>query len=212
MDYFGVGLNLKDFSPRANGSCNSTEDSRNRDENDDIYAELWHACAGPLVKVPQVGERVFYFIQGHLEQVEAYTNQPIHQQMPFCDLPSKILCRVVCVQRKADLETDEVFAQVTLLPETQEDEHGSDKEVEIVPTRRPRVHTFSKTLTASDTSTHGGFSVLKRHADECLPALDMTQQPPTQDLVAKDLHGVNWRFRHIFRGELYAISFSMGYW
>lgn len=33
------------------------------------------------------------------------------------------------------------------------------------------VHSFCKTLTASDTSTHGGFSVLRRHADECLPPL-----------------------------------------
>lgn len=33
------------------------------------------------------------------------------------------------------------------------------------------VHSFCKTLTASDTSTHGGFSVLRRHADDCLPPL-----------------------------------------
>lgn len=31
---------------------------------------------------------------------------------------------------------------------------------------------------------------------------DMNQNPPSQDLVAKDLHGNEWRFRHIFRGEL----------
>ncbi|EXB24583.1 hypothetical protein L484_004172 [Morus notabilis] len=31
------------------------------------------------------------------------------------------------------------------------------------------VHSFCKTLAASDTSTHGGFSVLRRHADDCLP-------------------------------------------
>lgn len=30
---------------------------------------------------------------------------------------------------------------------------------------------------------------------------DMSQHPPTQELVAKDLHGVEWRFRHIFRGD-----------
>lgn len=35
----------------------------------------------------------------------------------------------------------------------------------------PKVHSFCKTLTVSDTSTHGGFSVLKRHADKCLPPL-----------------------------------------
>lgn len=36
---------------------------------------------------------------------------------------------------------------------------------------RPKVHSFCKVLTASDTSTHGGFSVLRKHATECLPPL-----------------------------------------
>ncbi|KAH0864131.1 hypothetical protein HID58_081342, partial [Brassica napus] len=60
--------------------------------------------------------------------------------------------------------------------------------------RPPRfqVHSFCKTLTASDTSTHGGFSVLSRHADECLPPLDMSRQSPTQELVAKKLHANEW--------------------
>lgn len=35
---------------------------------------------------------------------------------------------------------------------------------------------------------------------------DMTQSTPTQELVAKDLHGYEWRFKHIFRGN--GISFS----
>lgn len=34
-----------------------------------LYKELWHACAGPLVTVPREGDHVFYFPQGHLEQV-----------------------------------------------------------------------------------------------------------------------------------------------
>lgn len=37
--------------------------------NDALYKELWHACAGPLVNVPREGERVYYFPQGHMEQV-----------------------------------------------------------------------------------------------------------------------------------------------
>lgn len=36
---------------------------------------------------------------------------------------------------------------------------------------RPNVQSFCKVLTASDTSTHGGFSVLRKHANECLPPL-----------------------------------------
>ena len=37
-----------------------------------LYEELWHACAGPLVTVPRKGERVFYFPQGHIEQVTSH--------------------------------------------------------------------------------------------------------------------------------------------
>ena len=105
-------------------------------------------------------------------------------------------------------------------------------------------HMFCKTLTASDTSTHGGFSVPRRAAEDCFPPLvflvhifpqhlvqlqhnfyeteslvqsstcqyfvfevnrlflqDYTQQRPSQELVAKDLHGLEWRFRHIYRGN-----------
>lgn len=35
----------------------------------------------------------------------------------------------------------------------------------------------------------------------CLILQDMAQATPTQDLVAKDLHGFEWRFKHIFRGS-----------
>lgn len=37
--------------------------------DDDLYTELWKLCAGPLVDVPRTGDRVFYFPQGHMEQV-----------------------------------------------------------------------------------------------------------------------------------------------
>ncbi|KAJ6713676.1 AUXIN RESPONSE FACTOR [Salix viminalis] len=168
---------------------------------DALYKELWHACAGPLVTVPRQGELVYYFPQGHIEQVEASTNQVADDlQMPSYNLPPKILCRVVNVQLKAELDTDEVFAQVILLPEARQDVDLVEEDLPPQPAR-PRVHSFCKMLTASDTSTHGGFSVLKRHADECLPPLDMSLQPPAQELVAKDLHGNEWRFRHIFRGQ-----------
>ncbi|KAL2236730.1 UNVERIFIED_CONTAM: Auxin response factor 11 [Sesamum indicum] len=50
---------------------------------------------------------------------------------------------------QAEQDTDEVYAQITLMPE----------------------------------------------------ADDMTQQTPTQELIAKDLHGTEWHFKHIFRGQ-----------
>ncbi|KAG2706460.1 hypothetical protein I3843_05G093000 [Carya illinoinensis] len=171
-------------------------------EEDALYKELWHACAGPLVTVPRQGELVFYFPQGHIEQVEASMNQVVEQQMPAYDLPAKILCRVLNVQLKAEPDTDEVYAQVTLVPELRQGENSAEEKGTLASSPPPpRVYSFCKTLTASDTSTHGGFSVLKRHADECLPSLDMSKKPPTQELVTKDLHGNEWRFRHIFRGQ-----------
>lgn len=39
--------------------------------SDALYRELWHACAGPLVNLPLEGERVYYFPQGHMEQVSS---------------------------------------------------------------------------------------------------------------------------------------------
>ncbi|XP_034690136.1 auxin response factor 2A-like isoform X1 [Vitis riparia] len=176
--------------------------SRNiQDENDDLYTELWLGCAGPLVNILRAGQKVVYFPQGHIEQVEAYTNQDGQMEMPIYNLPSKIFCKVVYVQLKAEACTDEVFAQVTLLPEAKQEWRSPDHGNSQFFPRRTHSYSFSKTLTPSDTNTHGGFSVPKRHADECLPPLDMTQQPPVQELIAKDLHGTEWRFRHIFRGQ-----------
>ncbi|OWM77067.1 hypothetical protein CDL15_Pgr002591 [Punica granatum] len=62
-------------------------------------------------------------------------------------------------------------------------------------------HMFCKTLTASDTSTHGGFSVPRRAAEDCFPPLDYSQQRPSQELIAKDLHSLEWKFRHIYWGQ-----------
>ncbi|KAK7263775.1 hypothetical protein RJT34_31372 [Clitoria ternatea] len=168
--------------------------------NDDLYKELWHACAGPLVTLPREGERVYYFPQGHMEQLEASMYEGLEQQMPSFNLPSKILCKVVNIHLRAEPETDEVYAQITLLPEADPSEVTSP-DVPLPESSRFKVHSFCKTLTASDTSTHGGFSVLRRHADDCLPPLNMSQQPPWQELVATDLHGNEWHFRHIFRGQ-----------
>ncbi|KAL5180181.1 Auxin response factor 9 [Glycine soja] len=173
---------------------------------DELYEQQWKACAGPLVDVPRVGQRVFYFPQGHMEQLEASTNQELNQRIPLLKLPTKILCRVVNVHLLAEQETDEVYAQITLVPESSQDEPTNADPCTAEPPRAP-VHSFSKVLTASDTSTHGGFSVLRKHATECLPVLvmrsvpDMSQPTPTQELVAKDLHGYEWRFKHIFRGQ-----------
>ncbi|GAB4834599.1 Auxin response factor 9 [Ancistrocladus abbreviatus] len=182
----------------ASGQSNFSAEVK--ESGDDLYVELWRACAGPLVEVPQLGERVYYFPQGHLEQLEASTNQEVNQRIPLFNLPSKILCRVQHVQLLAEQETDEVYAQITLHPELDQTEPKKPDPCQ-PESPRPTVHSFCKVLTASDTSTHGGFSVLRKHANDCLPPLDMSQQIPTQELAARDLHGYVWRFKHIFRGQ-----------
>ncbi|GAB4857625.1 Auxin response factor 9 [Ancistrocladus abbreviatus] len=183
----------------ASGQSNFSTEAKDSAGND-LYVELWRACAGPLVEIPQLGERVYYFPQGHLEQLEASTNQEVNQRIPLFNLPPKILCRVQHVQLLAEQETDEVYAQITLHPELDQTEPTKPDPCQ-PESPRPIVHSFCKVLTASDTSTHGGFSVLRKHATECLPPLDMSQQIPTQELAARDLHGYVWRFKHIFRGQ-----------
>ncbi|WRX27072.1 B3 DNA binding domain - like 10 [Theobroma cacao] len=170
-----------------------------------VCLELWHACAGPLISLPKRGSVVVYFPQGHLEQVSDFSGVAAAY-----DLPPHVFCRVVDVKLHAEAATDEVYAQVSLVPESEQTEQklregkieagGEEEDVE-ADIKSTTPHMFCKTLTASDTSTHGGFSVPRRAAEDCFPPLDYNQQRPSQELVAKDLHGLEWRFRHIYRGQ-----------
>ncbi|CAK9857683.1 unnamed protein product [Sphagnum jensenii] len=164
------------------------------------HSELWHACAGPLVSLPPVNSLVVYWPQGHLEQVANCTPQALVQPpIPQYNLPPKILCRLTDITLMAHPDTDKLYAQMDLTP-VRESEKPLVSE-EPPPAAKRKRNSFCKTLTASDTSTHGGFSVPRRAAEECLPELDYTMNPPCQELVAKDVHGVEWKFRHIYRGH-----------
>ncbi|RVW98362.1 Auxin response factor 8 [Vitis vinifera] len=167
-----------------------------------LNSELWHACAGPLVSLPTVGSRVVYFPQGHSEQVAATTNKEVDGHIPnYPSLPPQLICQLHNVTMHADVETDEVYAQMTLQPLTPQEQKDTFLPVELgIPSKQPTNY-FCKTLTASDTSTHGGFSVPRRAAEKVFPPLDFSQQPPAQELIARDLHDVEWKFRHIFRGR-----------
>lgn len=50
------------------------------------------------------------------------------------------------------------------------DVDGGEEDYEVLK-RSNTPHMFCKTLTASDTSTHGGFSVPRRAAEDCFPPL-----------------------------------------
>ncbi|KAG6743325.1 hypothetical protein POTOM_054279 [Populus tomentosa] len=196
-----------------------------------LNSELWHACAGPLVSLPTVGSRVVYFPQGHSEQVfflfslsifimilnsssksnaflfvAATTNKEVDAHIPnYPSLPPQLICQLHNVTMHADVETDEVYAQMTLQPLTPQEQKETFLPLDLgIPSKQPTNY-FCKTLTASDTSTHGGFSVPRRAAEKVFPPLDFTQQPPAQELIARDLHDVEWKFRHIFRGTKYMV-------
>ncbi|KAK4760599.1 hypothetical protein SAY87_005492 [Trapa incisa] len=215
-------------SSHGAGDCSSSSSSLNAStrtppiaspsSSSSVFSELWHACAGPLATLPKKGSAVVYFPQGHLEQSTSSSSPlPPYMEIQSFDVPlqPQILCRVVSVQLLANRENDEVYSRVTLLPQPPEqlgfkfnpdgrqmiDFDVNEEEGGESPALRSTPHMFCKTLTASDTSTHGGFSVPRRAAEDCFPPLDYKQQRPSQELVAKDLHGVEWRFRHIYRGQ-----------
>ncbi|CAD5314471.1 unnamed protein product [Arabidopsis thaliana] len=146
-----------------------------------MYEQLWKLCAGPLCDIPKVGENVYYFPQGNIELVEASTREELNELQPICDLPSKLQCRVIAIHLKSENRF------------------------------RPLVNSFTKVLTASDTSAYGGFSVPKKHAIECLPPLDMSQPLPAQEILAIDLHDNQWRFRHNYRGTAQRHSLTTGW-
>ncbi|KAM0842868.1 hypothetical protein ACQ4PT_058051 [Festuca glaucescens] len=167
-----------------------------------INSELWHACAGPLVSLPPAGSLVVYFPQGHSEQVAASMQKDVDAHVPnYPNLPSKLICLLHNITLHADLETDEVYAQMTLQPVTSYVKEALQLSELALKQARPQNEFFCKTLTASDTSTHGGFSVPRRSAEKIFPPLDFSMQPPAQEIQARDLHDNVWTFRHIYRGQ-----------
>lgn len=58
----------------------------------DLYMELWKACAGPLVDVPRGGDRVYYFPQGHMEQVSDFGSRMLDRFGDFACLPFPNRC------------------------------------------------------------------------------------------------------------------------
>ncbi|KAK3152126.1 hypothetical protein QOZ80_2BG0154740 [Eleusine coracana subsp. coracana] len=186
-------------APAASAGGGSCEGERKAPP---INTDLWYACAGPLVSLPPVGSLVVYFPQGHSEQVAASMQKDIDAHVPsYPNLPSKLICLLHSVNLHADPDTDEVYAQMTLQPVNTYGREALQLSELALKQIRPPMEFFCKTLTASDTSTHGGFSVPRRAAEKILPPLDFNMQPPAQELQARDIHDGVWTFRHIFRGQ-----------
>lgn len=159
--------------------------------------QLWHACAGGMVQMPPVSTRVFYFPQGHAEHACGPVDFRNCPRSPPC-----ILCRVAAINFMADPETDEVFAKIRLAPVSGNDPGYEDDGVGGLAGSEPQEKpaSFAKTLTQSDANNGGGFSVPRYCAETIFPRLDYSADPPVQTILAKDVHGETWKFRHIYRG------------
>ncbi|MBA0784349.1 hypothetical protein Gotri_001933 [Gossypium trilobum] len=159
---------------------------------------LWHACAGSMVQIPPINSKVYYFPQGHAEHSLNSVDFPFSRQ-----IPPLVLCRVDSVKFMADGETDEVYAKIMLTPlQNNEPDVGDDDGVSNGGCNNieKKAASFAKTLTQSDANNGGGFSVPRYCAETIFPALDYSADPPVQTVVAVDVHGQLWKFRHIYRG------------
>ncbi|XP_072962476.1 auxin response factor 18-like [Typha angustifolia] len=164
-----------------------------------LDSQLWHACAGGMVQMPAVNSKVYYFPQGHAEHAQGFVDFSNSQR-----IPALVLCRVTAVKFMADPETDEVFAKIRLVQiRSGEPEFGEDDGVGLNCNGadvQEKPASFAKTLTQSDANNGGGFSVPRYCAETIFPRLDYSADPPVQTVLAKDVHGEIWKFRHIYRG------------
>lgn len=174
-------------------------DSKERVEETEkcLDSQLWHACAGSMVQMPPVNSKVFYFPQGHAEHACGnvdFRNCPA--------IPAYTRCRVSAIKFMADSESDEVFAKVRLIPieGNDADFHGDGVVAMNGMDSQEKPISFAKTLTQSDANNGGGFSVPRYCAETIFPRLDYSADPPVQTILAKDVHGETWKFRHIYRG------------
>ncbi|CAL5015898.1 unnamed protein product [Urochloa decumbens] len=159
-----------------------------------VHPQLWLACAGSMCTVPPVGAAVYYFPQGHAEQAAGHVDLSAAS-----GIPPFVPCRVAAVRYMAEPHTDEVFAKIRLVPlrpgEPVADAAAGDDQQQ---PNKPA--SFAKTLTQSDANNGGGFSVPRFCAETIFPELDYRAEPPVQSVYARDVHGAEWTFRHIYRG------------
>ena len=163
-----------------------------------VDRQLWLACAGGMCTVPPVGASVYYFPQGHAEHALGLAGAA---DLSAARVPALVPCRVAAVRYMADPDTDEVFARIRLAPlRAGEADAGPDDDDAAADDEHEKPASFAKTLTQSDANNGGGFSVPRYCAETIFPRLDYAADPPVQTVVAKDVHGDAWKFRHIYRG------------
>uniref|UniRef100_A0A803L075 Auxin response factor n=1 Tax=Chenopodium quinoa TaxID=63459 RepID=A0A803L075_CHEQI len=166
-----------------------------------MSAALAKIIQGSLIHVPKKDSRVYFFPQGYLEQAL--------NPVPLSSIDTSrcyMQCRVLDRRFYADTVTDEVFVKFRLMPLKSngrfvvEDSGSVDNGVEEDEESENVIESYVKKLTASDANNGGGFSVPRYCADSIFPALNFEDDPPFQNMRIFDVHGVEWPFRHIYRG------------
>ncbi|TVU15207.1 hypothetical protein EJB05_38714, partial [Eragrostis curvula] len=168
----------------------------------EVDAQLWLACAGSMCTVPPVGAAVYYFPQGHAEQAGGAVD------LSAARVPPLLPCLVAAVRFMADPQSDEVYAKMRLVPLRPGEPVADVGEAAAEAMRaaagdeqqQAKPASFAKTLTQSDANNGGGFSVPRFCAETIFPELDYRAEPPVQNVFARDVHGIEWKFRHIYRG------------
>ncbi|KAJ4746996.1 Auxin response factor [Rhynchospora pubera] len=169
-----------------------------KDHEKSLDPQLWHACAGGMVQMPLVHSKVYFFPQGYMEHASngTYLDLPI----TAARVPPLILCSVQSIKYLADSDSDEVYAKIQLVPIRAEEPEIAEEEDGFGSFEKDKPASFAKTLTQSDANNGGGFSVPRYCAETIFPRLDYSADPPVQTVLAKDVHGEIWKFRHIYRG------------
>ncbi|XP_049354796.1 uncharacterized protein LOC125819408 [Solanum verrucosum] len=178
--------------------------------DDGLCREIWKVCSGSSLDVSKAGERVYYFPRLHVEQLEQSSNQELIERLQLSNLPPKILCRVVHIRLLVEHETEEVYAETILLP-NQDQNEPTAPDFSPPDTPRPQFQSFCKCLTQSDIKSNWGLFVPQKDAVKCFPPLDMRQEKPSQELIAMDLQGNEWRFKHAYQGQPRRHSLTNGW-
>ncbi|KAF5951412.1 hypothetical protein HYC85_009356 [Camellia sinensis] len=140
-DWFEVGMSVVNIPKREEEHKPGAMASMRRSSGE--LAGRWDPCR----LLPTTPQRTASMKKGVDSQIPNYPN-----------LPSKLLCLLHNVTLHADLEMDEVYAQMTLQPVPSFDKDALLRSDLSMKANKPQTEFFCKTLTASDTSTHGSFN------------------------------------------------------
>jgi len=201
-----------------------------------VKSKIWQICAGPAVKIPNIGSKVYYFPQGHLEH--ACSSPNIETQLRLCLRLPSVLCIISSVDLLADPHTDEVFAKLLLTPVTtdggvqiqepappdfpdQEENNGNNLAIQVQePAPPPEVPdqeddnlvSFVKILTESDAKCV--LFVPHQCVRLILPKLDWEDGMQPQNISVTDIQGNIWKYKCVYRkkdSNAHRFTFTTGW-